>query len=184
MKRVAALIPLVSFSAFSHAQECKVSSIEATTPVEQFVNYGSTSVKDASTGLIWSKCSLGQTPTEIGCTGSPTLFTTWKDALLAIKVLNDQKILDGVSTWRMPNIKELDSIVERQCNRPSINYKAFPDTPSVNYLSSTPYLSPQMEESAIRSRNINFLDGTESDPVNEAAYAVRPVRDSSIHNEI
>ena len=39
--------------------------------------------------------------------------------------------------WRLPNVKELLSVVEEACSEPSINEKFFPGTPGGEFMTST-----------------------------------------------
>jgi Protein of unknown function (DUF1566) len=40
--------------------------------------------------------------------------------------------------WRLPQKDELESIVATNCKRPAIDETVFPDTPSIQYWTSTP----------------------------------------------
>ena len=55
----------------------------------------------------------------------------------------DSHIFAGQSDWRLPNIKELASIVERACDSPAINEFVFPSSPGsfpeAIYWTSSPY---------------------------------------------
>ena len=66
-------------------------------------------ITDLATGLVWMQCSLGQDyDSDSGtCSGSPTLFDTWKAAL--DKAAEDEYASSG---WRLPNIKELSSLLD------------------------------------------------------------------------
>ncbi len=63
-------------------------------------------VKDTNTGLMWMRCSIGQTWEGATCTGKPSKFT-WKDAL---KIPHNFEYA-GYSDWRVPTIKELNTLV-------------------------------------------------------------------------
>lgn len=106
-------------------------------------------VTDAKTGLMWSRCSLGQTYSNGDCIGIASDLT-YEEALNKSVTFR----VGGYEDWRLPNIKELGSIVHRGCFAPSINERAFPDTPSNPYYSNTPY-------DAATPYIINFADGTE-----------------------
>jgi len=62
------------------------------------VDNGDGTVSDQATGLMWS-----QTDSDVGM--------DWEAALAYIQALNDQNYL-GYSDWRLPNAKELQSIVD------------------------------------------------------------------------
>ncbi|WP_269267322.1 DUF1566 domain-containing protein [Vibrio cholerae] len=109
-------------------------AITATTPSADFSDNGDGTVTHHATGLIWQRCSLGQSWDGTDCTGTATTFT-WQQALAA----GAQNTLGGFSDWRLPNKNELASIVEYRCFRPAINSQAFPNTPSDWYWSSSPF---------------------------------------------
>ena len=106
----------------------------ATTPDSRFVNNGDGTVTDLVTGLIWKRCSEGQTWDGTTCTGTAATYT-WQQALQA----GPASAFAGKSNWRLPNVKELSIIVERQCSYPSINANIFPATPSSHFWSGSPY---------------------------------------------
>lgn len=74
-------------------------------------------VIDNARKLVWSRCLVGQTynASTASCDGVATEFASWQDAL------NAQK--DG---WRVPNIKELATIVEETQAIPAVNTSLFP----------------------------------------------------------
>ncbi len=98
-------------------------------------------ISDPKTGLIWKKCSEGQSwdSSNNTCTGSAQTYT-WQQALQQAQDVNGGAGEDlGASDWRVPNINELASIVELRCFGPAVNVTAFPNTPSSVYWSSSPY---------------------------------------------
>ena len=115
------------------AQTCKYDSIPATAPASRFTDNGDGTVTDKATGLQWKRCSEGQTWDGATCTGSATQHT-WKQALR----LADGASYAGKDDWRLPNLKELASIVERACYGPAIDLVPFPGTPSNGYWPSSP----------------------------------------------
>jgi hypothetical protein len=94
----------------------------------RFEVHGDT-VYDKSTDLTWIRCSYGQQWIEGGgCSGSVKLLD-WESAM----GLHLQE--DG--DWRLPQRDELQSIVAPNCKKPAINEKVFPETPSIQYWTST-----------------------------------------------
>lgn len=76
-------------------------------PVPRFKVYGET-VHDRLTGLVWSRDAA---PRE--------LPLTWREALDAVAALNREHFL-GFADWRLPNRRELRSLVSHQTRRPAL----------------------------------------------------------------
>lgn len=125
----------VIFSGYVSAQTCLSGALE-TTPATNFVNNADGTISDVSTGLMWMQCSLGQTWQAGQCVGDADALN-WQQALQQAHGYTFAS-QDG---WRLPNIKELSTITERQCVRPAINEALFPNTPSDDFWSSTPSMS-------------------------------------------
>ena len=90
----------------SHGQTCNPNiAREAPDSRYQLLN-GDTEVKDSQTGLIWQRCSLGQTWSGTSCTGTAATYN-WVNTLQTAKNMGND--------WRVPNVKELDSLVEEAC---------------------------------------------------------------------
>jgi hypothetical protein len=126
----AALLSILMLIALpSNGQTCN-SSITRSTPDDQFTINDDATVTDKKTALTWMRCSLGQSWDAYSsiCRGTASPFY-WQNAL---------NVGNSTSDWRLPNIKELKSIVEQACYGPAINDIIFPNTQSNNYWSSSP----------------------------------------------
>ena len=111
--------------------QCTNENIAAPATTAHLVDNGDGTVSDPKTGLIWKKCPEGQawnTGTK-KCDGTVAHYT-WKQALLRAAQVNAGAVGQNLShaDWRLPNIKELNSIVERRCWNPAINEAVFPAT--------------------------------------------------------
>jgi hypothetical protein len=110
------------------------------TITQTFTDNGDYTVTDNRTGLTWQKCSAGQTA-DSSCSGSATLYR-WKDALSYCNDLTLGSIY--FNDWRLPNIRELESLSDDSLWAPSINGSYFPNNPFVYpsyYWSSTTYFA-------------------------------------------
>ncbi|MDD2341767.1 MAG: DUF1566 domain-containing protein [Tolumonas sp.] len=117
------------------AQFCQPESIPASTPDSQLIDNGDGTINDIKTGLMWKQCSEGQSGSDCA-TGSGEGFT-WINALQRAQAINNNGGFASHSDWRVPNIKELSSLVEHQCSFPAINQASFPNTyPSLYWSSS------------------------------------------------
>ena len=134
MKYLLSAIMALFFTASAGAQTC-LSTAAETTPTNQFTDNNDGTITDTATGLIWMQCSLGQTWQNGSCLGDASELN-WQQALQAAHGFH----FAGQDGWRLPNLKELASITERQCVRPAINESLFPNTPSDDFWTSTPSL--------------------------------------------
>ena len=116
------------------AQTCKPASIPASTPDSQLFDNGNATISDIKTGLMWKKCAEGLSGAD--CDSGSALSLNWQEALEQPGVVNSSGFA-GYTDWRLPNVKELTSIVEEQCYDPAINLNRFPGTPSSNFWSSS-----------------------------------------------
>jgi len=119
----------------AQAQTCNPELIPASTPDSQFLDNGDGTITDTKTGLMWKQCSEGQSGNDCS-SGSAEIFE-WQLALQQAQVVNNSGGFAGFTDWRVPNIKELSSLVERQCADPAINLMRFPNTPTAMYISAS-----------------------------------------------
>jgi hypothetical protein len=96
-----------------------------------FVDNADGTITQSNTGLMWAKCSEGQSDTN--CTGTAKEMI-WSDALIAANNSN----LGGYNDWRLPNIKELQALVDYSRYSPAIDTSYFPNTPSSWFWSASP----------------------------------------------
>lgn len=97
------------------------------TPTADFTVNGNGTITHDQTGLMWKQCAegLGGSSCNAGGVISSATLMNWDAALSAAA-----QTFAGYSDWRLPNRKELHSIVETGCHSPSINETVFPNTPS------------------------------------------------------
>lgn len=138
MKMKVLLVSLVMV-ALSHsvmAQTCNT-KLQASTPTSRFTVSANGTVTDKQTGLMWKQCAEGLSGSDCGV-GTATPYT-WQAALNHVADLNT--IEGGFATytdWRVPNIKELGSIIELRCSTPLFNLAIFPNVAATdNFWSST-----------------------------------------------
>lgn len=143
-------------AAVAHA-ECSPTIPRST--AGHFVDNGNGTVTDTTTGLQWKKCSEGQIyDAEAGiCSGTP-LGLTWQEGLQHAEQLRQQAYA-GRTDWRIPNIKELESIADEGCYQPAIATTYFPGTRSDWYWSATP-----VRATGTDVRAINFATASDSNP--------------------
>jgi uncharacterized protein DUF1566 len=92
---------------------------------------------------------------------------TWLDALDNCETLD----LGNHGDWRLPTLKELQTLVDDRRLQPSIDIVAFPDCPAEWFWSSTPIQFPPSESWAT-----SYTDGYASIHANDELQLVRCVR--------
>ncbi len=106
------------------AAECN-ERVSSTTPLSRFIIDANGSVRDLQTALIWSRCPIGY---SVDTAGTPVIFTDDTCEPSADGRLTWQQALEATPrNWRLPNVKELMSIVERRCASPAMNVTVFPE---------------------------------------------------------
>ena len=149
---------------FNANAEC-IDSVPITSQESTFIVFDNGTIIDQQTNLMWKQCGQGLTGSN--CDGVSAQFT-WSEALEEAELSQ----FAGYDNWRVPNIKELRSIVDYSCNDPSINESIFPNTKNWYYWSSTPYA--KNSEDAWR---ISFSSGNDILFSRDRPYLVRLVRD-------
>lgn len=149
----------------------EVATITATTTHLTDNNNGT--ITDPETGLRWKKCSEGQrwSATDNNCTGIAEKYT-WQAALQRAQTINTG-IGENFSQfdWRLPNIKELASIVELRCVDLAINDTVFPNTPTDFFWSSSTY-----SYDSRFARFVDFSEGYDNQISRDRSLQVRLVR--------
>jgi hypothetical protein len=118
-----------------------------------YTDHNDGTVTDNSTGLMWQQAD--------------TSDKTWADALAYCTSLN----LGGYTDWRLPNIKELRSLVAANRSNPAIDTAFFPETSATWFWSSTTNASTPYDAWIV---NFYFGDVDGHGKINE--YHVRAVR--------
>lgn len=154
--------------------ECNT-AVPPSTPTTRFTAVGDmTAVKDSSTQLIWMRCSLGQTwdSQAKSCSDDLTMPSQYSFSEAFSSAMSASS-RDG-EDWRLPNKKELASIVEYRCSAPAINEEVFPSTEAAVYWSST----PRVYASNFMAFAVDFSTGAFVDAGIEEQLSVRLVRDA------
>ncbi|MBF0230028.1 MAG: DUF1566 domain-containing protein [Desulfamplus sp.] len=136
---------------------------------------GNGTVSDLNTGLTWQQT-----------TDSSSM--TWQEAIAYCENLN----LGGYTDWRLPNIKELQTIIDYRWYSPAVNVSYFPDTLSLSKTSSLLYWTSTSQtsitevysketpiyntENGENGWTVNFINGYTSYPDKDYKYNVRAVR--------
>lgn len=118
-------------------------------------------VTDKTTGLTWQKCTYGQKWDNINaaCTGEP-LLVTWEEALAEASKYDN---------WRLPNIDELQSLVDDSAFDPAIcePFRQYLPrslvSPDPDHMHTLPYWSSTTDvrfSDYDRAWIINFVDGS------------------------
>ncbi len=138
-------------------------------------NYNGT-IADTVTGLLWQKCSMGQSGADCA-TGTAATYNWYEasgtyDAVSNPSSVNVCGSLNLAGTgWRLPTSFELMTIVDYGRYNPAIDAVYYPLTPEARAWTSTSYASDSSS-----AWTVNFYDGTASGSAKTGGYNVRCVR--------
>jgi hypothetical protein len=134
----------------SQAGQCW-NNLPPSNPDAVYQDHGNGTVTDTRTGLMWKQCSEGQFWSPGTCSGKPIVFT-WSQALAWAETAT----FAGHADWRVPNIKELLSLVEDCRVSPAINDVLFPNAPIFDFWSASPSTYAYLSD---RAWSVYFYDG-------------------------
>lgn len=174
---------LMSGSGLSLA-ECDNTSITINKPNSLYIDHANGTVTDTDTHLMWQKCALGFTgvdceistiievdaETELDVEVDTMQLFSWRAASISA----NESVVGSYSDWRLPNIKELASLVENSCQEPSINSAMFPGSVSGLYWTSSPVAG--VSTSARSAWVVSFMNGIVDNEYKFQTYSVRLVR--------
>jgi hypothetical protein len=123
-------------------------------------------VQDGNTGLVWRSCAEGMTVSGFTCGGTPLDLTHEGALSYAASVAS----ATGVA-WRLPSIKELSSLTQKEGSGGTIDASFFPANPRSNFWSSTPYI---IEPAT--ALYVSFSQGTVSRTGRNTVHNIRLVR--------
>jgi len=95
-------------------------AIRPSTPDSRYKDNGNGTITDLATGLMWQRCPAGLSGAT--CTTGEPVVLTWQEALQYAT----EAEFAGYRDWRLPNVTELLTLVERRCSNPPLNGRVFP----------------------------------------------------------
>jgi hypothetical protein len=162
--RLAGLMWLVLSGPALAQQSCDTQSHPLSSPTARFADNADGTVTDTVSNLMWMRCSAGQAWTGQACTGTPSRLD-WRSAQNLAGDVNQRGTL-FFGDWRLPSLRELATIAERQCRNPRVNLTVFPGTPAANYWSASSRSGPRSEGFAFAisfgADGARFLDKDET----------------------
>ena len=129
------LLSMFSVTPVASEQVCDTQSRSLSSPTDRFEDHGDGTVTDKESKLMWMRCSAGQQLAANRCVGAVARHD-WQSAQ-AVAVAVNRSGSHFFNDWRLPLVRELAFITERQCQNPRVNLAVFPDTPPALYWSAT-----------------------------------------------
>lgn len=136
-----------------------------------YTDNGNGTVTDPGTGLTWMRCAMGQTWTGSTCSGTANTYG-WDQAIALAGAVS----FAGNNDWRVPNIRELQTLIDRSQYALAIDTDAFPNTP-VSYFGDAEFWSATAYayDSSL-AWHVDFDFGTTTNNDKAGARLIRLVR--------
>lgn len=128
---VIGLMGLLLWAGDAQAASCQ-NNVPPSNPDSVYIDHGDGTVTDTRTDLMWKQCAEGLSGAN--CENGSAQVFSWANALAHAEFSTFRDYTD----WRLPNVKELSSLVEGCRAHPSINTNLFPNTPDLEYWSGSP----------------------------------------------
>lgn len=182
VRLVRSVEPKPNASMDSVASHCTNLAIPANTPLSDFTFNNDGTVLHKATNLVWKRCQEGQVFSDNGtsgnylddhCNEAPSSMN-WRTALEHVQSVNNSNGFAGKRNWRVPNLKELNSIVEYCRSAPAINPFVFPASSEEMVWSSSPVVDTPYYPSY--SAGVHFNLGGDTHAARDNALPVRLVR--------
>ncbi|WP_207063254.1 DUF1566 domain-containing protein [Motiliproteus sp. SC1-56] len=143
-------------SAVASAQTCDPERL-GNTPTKRFIIHDDATVTDRVTGLVWTRCAVGQTWADGTCNDTSIKqlrsWFSWQGALDYVANMDHKRPgwtgystpIAGVTNkeelkeWRLPTIQELRTLIDRHCENPAINLEVFPNAPAWGFWSASEF---------------------------------------------
>jgi hypothetical protein len=123
-----AVASATTFSTTGVAQQvCDDAAGARSSPDARFEDHADGTVTDKESKLMWARCALGQTWAGGRCMGDAVRQSV-SAARASVGAINQRGDM-FFSDWRLPQLAELATLVERHCVQPRLNSTVFPDTP-------------------------------------------------------
>ena len=156
-----ALTILFISSAATAQDNCNPDQVSESTPTSRFIDNNDGIIPDMKTGLIWRKCNIERKGLSCENANQFTDTLNWQEALALVESINNSgNGLHGFNDWRIPNIKELISIVEYACTDPTINAHVFPFTLSIGNRTVWSSTISALQSGNDMTLTVNFQDGS------------------------
>jgi hypothetical protein len=117
------------------AERCETAVRESPATAARFQDNGDGTVTDRVSRLMWTRCSAGQEWTAGNCAGAAR-SVDWAGAAAVARDVNRQGAL-FFSDWRVPQLRELATLVAPACAAPRVDLTVFPGTPAEFYWSAS-----------------------------------------------
>jgi hypothetical protein len=128
-------------------------------------------VVDSITGLTWMGCADGQTGELLGCEQTPVQYSQTTAVSQCPDMTGGYGGISG--GWRLPDVKELASLVDPRLTESTAHPLAFPDFPNAAFWSST----PDATNPTMSAWSVSFINGRVTTEGNTVQHYVLCVHD-------